>query len=190
MIETYSELLKYVKKYNVISDKHRKIVIDQDSNLKWRKHTWSDYDKKIEGESSNTEFDRAPVNSIAHLVLNSYIDACINNYVNSFNSTPHSFLFNGYTAPNINKYEEGTKMRSHVDHIYTCFDGTVKGIPILSVVGLLNDDFNGGEFLFWDNTVYELKAGDIMIFPSNFMYPHSVNTVTSGSRISFVSWVY
>ena len=39
-----------------------------------------------------------------------------------------------------NKYIKGTQMRTHYDHIQSMFDGTMKGIPILSIVGLLNDN--------------------------------------------------
>ena len=34
------------------------------------------------------------------------------------------------------------------------------------------------------------QTGDILIFPSNFMYPHRVEPVKKGIRFSFVSWVY
>jgi predicted 2-oxoglutarate/Fe(II)-dependent dioxygenase YbiX len=68
------------------------------------------------------------------------------------------------------------------------FDGERKGVPILTVLGLLNDDFEGGDFLMFDDKKLNLSAGDIVIFPSNFMYPHSVTTVTKGTRYSFVAW--
>lgn len=100
-----------------------------------------------------------------------------------------SFQLNGLSKIRFNKYEQGTEMRAHQDHIHTLFDGTVKGIPTLSLVGLLNDDFDGGEFCFY-NKPLALKQGDILIFPSLFMYPHNVTEVTKGVRHSFVSWFY
>ena len=36
----------------------------------------------------------------------------------------------------------------------------------------------------------ELKKGDLLIFPSNFMYPHRVEPVLSGIRYSYISWVW
>jgi predicted 2-oxoglutarate/Fe(II)-dependent dioxygenase YbiX len=81
-------------------------------------------------------------------------------------------------------------MEKHVDHIDSIFDGTVKGIPILSIIGLLNDDFEGGEIEMFEDTKIKLKAGEVLIFPSNFLYPHKVCPVTKGTRHSFVSWVY
>jgi predicted 2-oxoglutarate/Fe(II)-dependent dioxygenase YbiX len=80
-------------------------------------------------------------------------------------------------------------MAVHVDHIYDLFDGKEKGIPVLSIVGLLNDNFKGGEFEICNQKLL-LKQGDVLIFPSNFMYPHQVKTITKGIRYSFVSWGY
>ena len=34
------------------------------------------------------------------------------------------------------------------------------------------------------------KTGDILIFPSTFLYPHVVKEVTEGTRYSFVAWAY
>jgi predicted 2-oxoglutarate/Fe(II)-dependent dioxygenase YbiX len=79
-------------------------------------------------------------------------------------------------------------MKQHCDHIHSLFEGERKGIPVLSIVGLLNDDFEGGEFIMWGDEVIPMSAGSVLVFPSNFMYPHRVNPVTKGTRYSFVSW--
>jgi predicted 2-oxoglutarate/Fe(II)-dependent dioxygenase YbiX len=70
------------------------------------------------------------------------------------------------------------------------FDGNRKGIPTLSILGAINDDYEGGELIFWESEKIVLKAGSIMIFPSNFMYPHKVLPVTKGTRYSYVSWAW
>jgi predicted 2-oxoglutarate/Fe(II)-dependent dioxygenase YbiX len=81
-------------------------------------------------------------------------------------------------------------MSNHCDHITDIFNGTIKGIPTLTVIGLLNNNFTGGEFVMFEDKIYELDAGDIIVFPSIFLYPHRVNPITSGTRYSVVSWVY
>ena len=81
-------------------------------------------------------------------------------------------------------------MAEHCDHISSLFDGKVKGIPMLSIVGQINEDFDGGEFVMWGEKVIEFKSGDLIIFPSNFVYPHRVEPVTKGARYSYVSWAY
>ena len=80
-------------------------------------------------------------------------------------------------------------MKTHVDHIHSIFDGEHKGIPILSIIGLLNDDFEGGE-LYINNKPIDFKRGDVLIFPSNFVYPHKVKPVTKGEMYSYVSWAF
>lgn len=88
-----------------------------------------------------------------------------------------------------NRYDPFTEMRIHCDHIKLLFDGERKGIPVLSAVGLLNKKFVGGDFFICDQKV-ELSTGDVIIFPSNFLYPHNVTPVKSGIRYSFVSWAW
>jgi predicted 2-oxoglutarate/Fe(II)-dependent dioxygenase YbiX len=96
----------------------------------------------------------------------------------------------GFTDVRFNRYEEGTRMRVHCDHIHSMFDGERKGIPTISVLGALNDDYEGGELLFWESKKIALPAGSLAIFPSNFLYPHEVLPVTKGVRHSFVSWAW
>ncbi len=79
-------------------------------------------------------------------------------------------------------------MASHIDHITSIFEDK-KGVPVLSVVGQLNDSFEGGEFVVLDKTI-KMKAGDLLIFPSNFIFEHQVKKITKGTRLSFISWVY
>ena len=56
---------------------------------------------------------------------------------------------------------------------------------------VLNDDFGGGDFCFFDRELcYTLKKGDCLTFPANFMYPHEVREITSGTRFALVTWFY
>ncbi len=80
-------------------------------------------------------------------------------------------------------------MRKHYDHIHSIFDGKMKGVPIVSIVANLNEDYEGSEFMCREKEI-KLKTGDILMFPSNFMYPHEVKETTKGVRYSFVSWAF
>ena len=80
-------------------------------------------------------------------------------------------------------------MREHYDHIHSIFDGQMKGVPIVSIVANLNEDYEGSEFYCRGKEI-KLKTGDILLFPSNFMYPHEVKEATKGTRYSFVSWAF
>ena len=81
-------------------------------------------------------------------------------------------------------------MKEHWDGIQSIFDGENKGVPIMSCLGILNDNYKGGELVFFQDQIYKVNKGDILIFPSNFLYPHKVNEVTEGTRYSFVSWAF
>jgi predicted 2-oxoglutarate/Fe(II)-dependent dioxygenase YbiX len=53
----------------------------------------------------------------------------------------------------------------------------------------LNDDYEGGEFTFFDDTLsYNLGKGDVLMFPSNFMYPHAIKPILSGTRYAIITW--
>jgi hypothetical protein len=95
-----------------------------------------------------------------------------------------------WSSIRLNRYSEGTMMRPHFDHIQSLFDGEKRGIPVLSVIGALNDhsDYEGGGLVFWDDFEIKLDKGDILIFPSCYLYPHRVQEVTKGERYSFVCW--
>ena len=43
--------------------------------------------------------------------------------------------------------------------------------------------------MFEDKKI-DTKKGDLLIFPSNFLYPHRIAPVTKGARYSYVSWVW
>ena len=116
------------------------------------------------------------------------IDDTASQYVKDLNM-PWFDKYQGYSHVRFNKYAENKKMALHADHIHSMFDGERKGVPILSVLGLLNDDFEGGEFFMIDKQ-REFSKGDILIFPSNFIYPHVVKPVTKGIRYSFISWIW
>ena len=103
---------------------------------------------------------------------------------------PWFVSWSGYTPPRFNKYDEDKKMALHCDHIQSMFDGEKKGIPTLSVLGVLNDDYNGGEFIIFDDTEIKFDKGDVLVFPSLFLYPHKVEPVKSGTRYSYISWAW
>mgnify|MGYP001297057207 CR=1 FL=1 len=110
----------------------------------------------------------------------------------------------GYTAIKYHKYGVGNFMAKHADLMYIIGDNNGEeelgmidhpnkpfpGIPILSIIGVLNDDYEGGEVEMFEDTKFSLSAGEVLIFPSVFLYPHKVCDVLKGTRYSFVSWVY
>jgi predicted 2-oxoglutarate/Fe(II)-dependent dioxygenase YbiX len=96
----------------------------------------------------------------------------------------------GYSPIRFNRYEKGQNMQKHVDHITSIFDGDRKGIPTITLLMAFNDDYEGGALRMFSGEDVYLEEGELIIFPSNFLYPHEVATVTGGTRYTGVSWVY
>jgi len=85
------------------------------------------------------------------------------------------------------KYNSGGKYNVHTDH-YT------NSPRHLSIIINLNEGYEGGDLIFTDQKKVEVKRiklgkGSIVFFPSNFMYPHSIEPITKGVRYSIVSWL-
>jgi Rps23 Pro-64 3,4-dihydroxylase Tpa1-like proline 4-hydroxylase len=54
----------------------------------------------------------------------------------------------------------------------------------------LNENYEGGEFTFFDRKIsIKPTKSSIIMFPSNFMYPHEILPVTKGTRYSIVTWL-
>jgi hypothetical protein len=84
------------------------------------------------------------------------------------------------------KYQNTGFYTWHVDHF--------AGIPrTMSCILLLNNDYEGGNLCFrnpdgsgeWE---VEVKPNRMIIWPSIFLYPHTVKPVTKGTRYSVVAW--
>lgn len=158
----------------------------------WFEHTWTQYTG--EGETTmkgGNKFELANcyLKTENHQKLMDITYKVIEGYVNNFNY-PWFSSWAGFSDLRYNIYKKNKTMANHCDHITSLFTGARKGIPILSIVGVLNHDYEGGEFIMFNNKQYDLKQGDVLVFPSNFMYPHKVKSVTKKVRYSYVSWVW
>jgi predicted 2-oxoglutarate/Fe(II)-dependent dioxygenase YbiX len=185
-------LHNYIKVYNnFLALDFCDSVIDSLNNVNYIKHHYQDYnDYVMPAQKDDLQVTRTIIQEEEE--LNVAIVAAIETYMHK-DMADFAHLWdtcNGFTKVRYNKYFVNTKMHQHIDHIHNIFDGKIKGIPTLSIVGLLNDNYTGGEFIMWDNTVINLTKGSILIFPSTFMFPHRVNEIKSGVRHSFVSWTF
>jgi len=80
------------------------------------------------------------------------------------------------------KYSNGAQYRSHYD------DGPTTRRNI-SVVSCLSNNSDGGEIAFpFFDVELKLKEGDVLVFPSNFMYLHYAKPVHNGVKYSLVTW--
>ena len=86
------------------------------------------------------------------------------------------------TGYSLLRYKEGQFYVQHTDS----FKSQQRS---LSCSFVLNSDFEGGEFAFFDRElIFSLNKGESILFPSNFMFPHEIMPVTSGTRYSIITW--
>jgi len=158
----------------------------------WQRNSW--YDNASDRTYSEEDAESDALFATADLVglLHPAIERAARTYIDRFaykDSLRTSQIMSRFSNLRFNRYRPGQVMRKHHDHIHAIFDGNEKGIPVLSFVGNLNEDYDGGELAFFDGqTRVALKAGDICMFPSCFLYPHEVLEVTQGERFSFALW--
>ena len=182
----------YIKVYDAIPKDLCDITVAllKDSKVVWEQHTF--YNNQTGGSdaiSGKNELDISYETTAANEALMNIIWGCIGSYIEELKFEWFDG-WAGFSAIRFNKYSESRLMAKHCDHIHSMFDGERKGVPILSIVGVLNEDYEGGEFVMFDDTTIELPKGSLLIFPSNFLYPHKVLPVTKGTRHTFVSWVW
>lgn len=120
----------------------------------------------------------------------------MNTIATSLNNQFYGFDLNGYDAFQYTSYNAAEKGTYHW-HMDTCLGND--SLPAnmiqprkLSMTLLLNDDFEGGEFMVnlgneSNPTHVEIPKGRVIVFPSFII--HSVKPVTAGFRKSVVIWI-
>jgi predicted 2-oxoglutarate/Fe(II)-dependent dioxygenase YbiX len=183
-----TDLKDYIKIYNVIDEQMCNETVKQLSIAEWTKHTYHNpTEEKFISYDDDLSVSNDRISNKMELMDKTW--NCFRTYLNELDMEWY-FSWQAHSEIRFNRYDINTQMRIHCDHIHTLFDGQQKGIPTMSALGILNDDYGGGEFLMFGDEKIDLRKGDIMVFPSNFLYPHLVKPVTSGVRYSFVSWAW
>lgn len=81
------------------------------------------------------------------------------------------------------KYGKGQKFTNHIDD---CSEYHRR----VSTVYYLNDNYTGGEINFPRfGITFKPKANQMIVFPSTYVYNHSVSPVIEGTRYAVVSWL-
>lgn len=164
-----------------------KELFDRVPKEEYTDHVW--YDSRLYSVNLRecTSSIYAPdTDSEVSMELFHVVDKCLIEYQKK---RPSMDPLSNSSVGRFNIYREGDSMDRHVDHIYSLFTPPTQGIPVLSFVGLLEDDYEGGEMILCDEEI-PLRKGDVVVFPSCFLFPHEIKKVTSGRRVSFVSWAW
>jgi predicted 2-oxoglutarate/Fe(II)-dependent dioxygenase YbiX len=186
------DLMSYVKVYDdwIDSDKCKQTIKELES-ANWHQHTfYNAQDGSYTAQSGNRELD---VSWQQNISTKPYIMQRIWDSYQKYTSELNFTWFNswqGYSDVRFNRYNEDRLMALHCDHIHSLFDGERKGIPTLTFLAILNDGYEGGEFIMFGDEEIKFKEGSAVVFPSCFLYPHTVKPVTKGVRYSCVSWAW
>ena len=185
------------QKENFLNEKYCENCIDELNKNEWKKHIW--YFPRTDSTSvKSVEFLEPDViggtqfTDEIHEINQFIIDELHSSILEYVEGLKFKWFdeWQGYNVTKFIRYSPGQIMQNHCDHIHSMFDGKRKGIPILSIIGILNDDYEGGELIMFEDKKIDTKKGDLLIFPSNFLYPHRIAPVTKGARYSYVSWVW
>ena len=169
-------------------------VIKDIETREWKPHTWYTVKTGEKRSEKTMELDVQDSTPELQKVLGNYVVESGREY-----NKKYSFPFSDqpdrsgqimaqFCPIRFNRYAPGQIMRQHYDHINSIFDGERKGVPVLSFIFNFNDDYEGADLFFWEDSIVKLGKGDIVMFPSNFLFPHGVTEATKGKRYSAVTW--
>jgi len=104
-------------------------------------------------------------------------------------------LFNQDSGYDLLRYGPTQRFVLHVDCKPNAHSMTSTGLPTsqrqLSWLAYLNDNYKGGEVSFPAHGVsLRPPAGSVLMFPSQFSYPHEAKPVVSGVRYVTASWFF
>lgn len=165
-------------------------LIDSPS-FSWTKHSYSNN----KGDGSYELVSNGDIEPDVHLLpcseLSYKLSVCaLDPYLEEF---PYA-ASPRFSSIRFNRYHEGQLMKIHSDSIESLFSGPDRGIPVLSIVGLLRSAEEGGNFIFTfpDGETHQTltEPGTIVVFPSHWMYRHEVTPVIKGVRDSYVAWTH
>jgi len=86
------------------------------------------------------------------------------------------------------KYNTSNKYEMHTDSHITSF-------RTISCILNLNNEYEGGDLVFFNPINKQeikrikCKTGTLVFFPSNFLFPHTIEPITKGTRYSLASWI-
>jgi len=106
----------------------------------------------------------------------SILRSCLSDYESRYN-----FKMEFMEAINFVKYNPGQHFAVHTDHgfSYNC---------TLSSIVYFNDDYEGGELWFpYLEINFKPQKGDVIFFPSTYIYAHGAMPVTDGIKYSAVT---
>lgn len=178
----------YIKVYDdVLGVEQISSIIKWSKNLKFKSGGVSD--KQIINKNIRDVelYDIHDVSNESHTRVHwrNYLTALIvnlikNDYEKNLIATPNDGTgFTGIGEISILKYGKGGHYNFHIDQF-------TQAPRILSIIILLNDDYEGGELVFRDKELRMPKLSCI-VFESH-LHPHAVKEIKKNNRYTIPSW--
>lgn len=107
---------------------------------------------------------------------------CAAKCLEEYNKTFEHSAVTEDTGYELLRYNKGQFYEEHVDTF-------LQAPRLISCSFHLNGNYEGGEFGFFNrNKKIKAGKGDVVMFPSTFMYPHEIMPVVKGTRYSIITW--
>lgn len=185
-------VLDYVKVYQLLSEEECDKVLNETENYQYYRALTTKFGEK----DIEPQVDKYRTNKQTVIPYGSEVDTLIyqrvalgySKWMDELPQLEQGIWRNNYrnvrdTGYEINKYDEGEYYDWHIDILPT------KQVDrILSLVLYLNDDYEGGELQF-PFLKYTPKKGYAILFPSNWMFPHTSLPIKTGTKYSLVTWM-
>lgn len=189
LIKPASKLEDFVQVFdNVLSPENCDLILNEYQNSS----EWSDT-RTGDGEVSKNTRNCTEISISAQHILEQNFDVrknlddvvfeSVKNVITNYNNLIPTFRIDIDTGYQLLRYKEGEFYIQHTDS----FKEQQRS---LSCSIQLNEDYDGGEFAFFDREMMiRTKPGSAIVFPSNFMYPHEIMPVIKGTRYSIITWL-
>jgi predicted 2-oxoglutarate/Fe(II)-dependent dioxygenase YbiX len=187
-IKSSSKLESFIKVYeNIISEDLCDLILSEYSKTnEWTSTKIGDGDvnkqiRNCEVISLSTK-ETISKNTIRRKEIDKRIFDAVSHVITDLKSKFSTITIAQDSGYDLLKYDVGGFYTQHTDS-FTTYPRAI------SCSLILNDDYEGGEFGFFDRElVYKLKKGSVITFPSNHLYPHEIMPVTKGTRYSIITW--
>ena len=191
----YPNLKDHIFEYDLLSDQECDQIVSLLDSREWGEFSWYQDFEQVDIDKNSNMKSTVTAPEAVDIIQPHVNDELFSAFHEKYNyydieddQTGGSF-WEACSGIKFNKYDVGDYLSPHYDHIRDFFQGQFRGIPVTSVVGVLNDDFEGGEFRFWKEHTVNIKKGSVLVFPALYLFPHEVTPVTKGIRYSWIQWI-
>ena len=191
----YPNLKDHIFEYDLLSDHECDQIVSLLDSREWGEFSWYQDFEQVDIDKNSNMKSTVTAPEAVDIIQPHVNDELFSAFHEKYNyydieddQTGGSF-WEACSGIKFNKYDVGDYLSPHYDHIRDFFQGQFRGIPVTSVVGVLNDDFEGGEIRFWKEHTVNIKKGSVLVFPALYLFPHEVPPVTKGTRYSWIQWI-